>query len=173
VTVRAILGGLAAFLVVVFVTSTPAATTATDPRTLVLQKSDFPGSARQTMKQADKSAQQSSYLVTYRFKGSTQMLDVMSWAIVMSPRFAAAAFRQQRADLAGERKVALPRYGDEQIAVLAREDNEGQLWVRDGATVWGMSVNTAGVGNWGLITKSEAVAQLKRYAVKQMRRVRG
>ena len=99
------------------------------------------------------------------------MLDLTSWAIVMSPRLAAAAFRQQRTDLAGERKIALPRYGDEQVAALAREDNEGQLWVRKGGTVWGMSVNTAGVGNWGLITKAEAVAQLKRFAPKQMKRV--
>ena len=143
---------------------------AADPRTLVLQKADFPAGARQTMKQADKDPQQSSYFVSYRFKG-TKMLDLTSWAIVMSPRLATAAFRQQRADLVGERKVALPRYGDEQIAVLAREDNEGQLWVLDGATVWGMSVNTAGVGNWGLITKAEAVVQLKRYASKQMKRV--
>jgi hypothetical protein len=32
-------------------------------------------------------------------------------------------------------------------------------------------VNTAGAGNWGLITKADAIAQLKRYAPKQMKRV--
>jgi hypothetical protein len=170
-TARAILAGLALLVAAALVTTAPAATSAKDPKVLVLQKSDFPAGARQTMKQADRDAQQASHFVTYRVRGGSQMLDVMSWAIVMSPRLATVAFRQQRADLAGERKVSLPRYGDEQVAVLAREDNEGQVWVRKGGTVWGMSVNTAGVGNWGLITKAESVAQLKRYAPKQMRRV--
>ena len=169
-TARVVLAGLALLVAAALATGATAARSATDPKTLVLQKSDFPAGARQTMKQVDRSAQQWSYFVTYRVKGGSQMLDVMSWAIVMSPRLATVAFRQQRADLAGERKVSLPRYGDEQVAVLAREDNEGQLWVRKGGTVWGMSVNTAGVGNWGLITKAESVAQLKRYALKQMKR---
>jgi hypothetical protein len=144
---------------------------AADPRALVLQKSDLPPGARLTMKQADKNARLSSYLLSYRFRGRSQMLDLRSWAIVTSPQLAGVLFRQQRADLAGERRVALPPYGDEQIAVLAREDNEGQLWVRKGGTFWGLSVNTAGVGNWGLITRAESVAQLKRYAPKQMKRV--
>ncbi len=170
---RAVLAGLALLVASVLAAGATAAGSATDPKTLVLQKSDLSPGARQTMRQVDRSAQQSSYFVTYRVRGSSQMLDVMSWAIVMSPRLATVAFRQQRADLAGERKVSVPRYGDEQVAVLAREDNEGQLWVRKGGTVWGMSVNTAGVGNWGLITKAESVAQLKRYAPKQMKRVGG
>ncbi len=171
-TTRAIFVGLAVLLAASTTTALAGGSaSAQDPRALVLQKSDLPAGARQRMKQADKNAQYTSYFVSYRFRGASQLLDLMSSAIVMSPRLATSVFRQQRADLAGGRKVALPRYGDEQIAVLAREDNEGELWVRTGGTVWGMSVNTAGAGNWGLITKAESIAQLKRYAPKQMKRV--
>jgi hypothetical protein len=170
-TARAILAGLAAFLAAVMTTTALARGTANDPRALVLQKSDFPTGARLTRKQADNNAQWRAYFVTHRFRGGSQMLDLRSWAIVTSPRVARTVFRGQRADLAGNPRIVLPRYGDEQIAVVAREDNEGQLWVRKGGAVWGMSVNTAGVGNWGLITKAEAVAQLRRYAPKQMTRV--
>jgi hypothetical protein len=169
-TARAMVAGVAVVLAATMTATALARGTASDPKALVLQRADVPTGARQVLKYADRNAQSRSYFVTYRVKGRSQMLDVTSWAIVAPRQVASTMFHQQVADLAGEQKIALPRYGT-QVAVLAREDNEGQLWVLRGGTVWGITVNTAGVGNWGLITKAESVAQLKRYAAKQMKRV--
>lgn len=162
----------AAVLAVAMATTSLAAGTAKDPKTLILQKADFPAGARLLKRYADKSPQVNGYVVQWRYTGGAKQFELIDTVTVMSPRVATTAFRQARGLLQqGYRKISLPRYGDEQIAGLAREDNEGELWVRKGGVVWALSVNTASVGNWGLITKAESIAQLKQYAPKQAKRV--
>jgi hypothetical protein len=161
-----------AVLAVAIVTTPVGAGTAKNPKALVLQKADFPAGARLLKKYSDKSPQVDGYVVQWRYKGGAKQFELIDTVTVMSPRVATTAFRQARGLLQqGYRKISLPRYGDEQIAGLAREDNEGELWVRKGGVVWALSVNTAGVGNWGLITRAESIAQLKQYAPKQAKRV--
>lgn len=172
-TTRRILAAVAA-VVAATTTTALAASTANDPKTLVLQKSDFPAGARLVQKYTDKNPQVSSYMVQYRYKSGSKQFDLINTVAVMDRRLAVSAFREARGQLQqGYRKITLPKYGDEQAAALAREDNAGELWVRKGGTVWAISVNTAGVGNWGLITQAEAVAQLKQYAPKARKRAGG
>ena len=67
----------------------------------------------------------------------------------------------------------LPRYGDEQFAFwMKRTPNNGPeagLFVRRGSVVWQMTV-TGVPREWGT-TRAQVVAQLKKYALKQQRRV--
>ncbi len=162
----------AAVLAVAMATTAPAGGTAKDPKILVLQRADFPAGVRLLKSYADKSSQVNGYVVQWRYKGGTKQFEAISTATVMARPLAITTFRQARGLLQqGYRKLSMPKYGDEQIAGLAREDNEGELWVRKGGVVWALSVNTAGVGSWGLITKAESIAQLKQYAPKQAKRV--
>jgi hypothetical protein len=147
-----------------------AASSAHEPKTMVLQKADVPG-GRLAKKIADKNPQVDSYSVEWRYKAGGNQLYVISVASVMSRGLASTTFRQARGLLQhGYRKINLPKYGDEQVAALAREDNAGELWVRKGGVVWALTVNTFGLES-GLITKAEAIAQLKQLAPKQMKRV--
>ena len=154
-------------------TAALAASAAKDPKTLVLQKQDFPANAKQRRGLREKNAQVSSYFAEYRYKSGAKVYDVLSWAHVMSPAVAAPTFRELRNELKGGTEVKLPNCcgSKDQFAALARGDNEGELLVRKGGVIWGLSVNTAPVGNWGLITKPEATALLKRFGPKQMKRV--
>ena len=170
-TTRTILVAVAALLAATMTTTALAASTAKDPKTLVLQKSDFPAGARLGQKGADKSPQVSSYYVTYRYKAGSNQFELISTASVMSRGVAIRAFREARSLLQhGYQKISLPKYGDEQVAGLAREDNAGELWVRKGGVVWALTVNTADLAS-GLITKAESIALLKRFGPKQMKRV--
>jgi hypothetical protein len=162
---RTVLAAFAVLVAVAMVGTALAAGTAKDPKTLVLQKSDFPAGARLGQKGADKNPHVSSYYVTFRYTAGSKQFELISTASVMSRGLATSAFREARSQLLqGYRKISLPKYGDEQAAGLAREDNAGELWVRKGGTMWAISV-------LGPITQADAVAQLKRYAPKQMRRV--
>jgi hypothetical protein len=168
---RTVLAAFAAVVVATMATTALAASSAKDPKTMVLQKSDFPAGVRLGQKGADKSPQISSYYVTYRYKAGSNQFELISTASVMSRRIATSAFREARSLLQhGYQKISLPKYGDEQVAGLAREDNAGELWVRKGGVVWALTVNTADLAS-GLITKAESIAQLRQYAPKQMKRV--
>lgn len=168
-TTRTILAAVAALVAAAMTTTALAASTAKDPKTMVLQKSDFPAGASLASKPIrDKTPQVNSYSVEYRYQTGSKTFDLISIASVMNPRLAKNAFREARSLLQqGYRKISLPKYGDEQVAGLAREDNAGELWVRTGGTMWGIALNTGGV----LITKADSIAQLKRFAPKQLKRV--
>lgn len=166
-TTRTILAAVAALLAAAMTTTALAASTAKDPKDLVLQKSDFlPARASLWRKPIrDKNPQVSTYAVYYRYKTGSKTFELISTASVMNPNVATSAFREARSQLLqGYRKISLPKYGDEQAAGLAREDNAGELWVRKGGTMWAISV-------LGPITEADAVAQLKRFGPKQMKRV--
>lgn len=163
---RTILAAAAVLVAAAMTTTALAASTAKDPANLVLQKSDLPAGASLKGKPIrDKSPQVNSYSVQWRYKVGAKQFHLVSVASVMSRGVAVAAFREARSLFQfGYSKISLPKYGDEQAAGLAREDNAGELWVRKGGTVWALSV-------LGPITRADAIAQLKLYARKQMKRV--
>lgn len=170
---RTILAAVAALVAAAMTATALAASTAKDPKTLVLQKSDLPAGASLKGKPIrDKNAQVHAYSVEWRYKAGAKQFHLISVASVMSRAVAVAAFRQARSLFrSGYRKISLPKYGDEQVAALAREDNAGELWVRKGGIVWSISVNTVSFVKDGVITKPESIAHLKRFAPKQMKRV--
>jgi hypothetical protein len=166
-----VLAAVALVLAAAMTTTALAASTAKDPKTMVLQKADLPAGARLLKKIPEKDAQISAYSVEWRFKAGAKQFDLISVASVMSRGLAVAAFREARSLFQqGYRKITLPKYGDEQVAALAREDNAGELWVRKGGVVWSISVNTADLKS-GSITKAQSTAYLKQFATKQMKRV--
>lgn len=165
VTTRTTLAAVA--LVAGTITATAlAATTSKDPKTLVLQKSDLPAGARATAKYADAMG----YFVTYRYKTGSKQAELSSFvAVLPSRKLAVATFRELRTDVLDiERKLSLPKYGDEQIAAYL-PITDGQLIVRKGNTVWALILGAV-VGTPEL-TIAEAIAEFKRYGPKAMKRV--
>jgi hypothetical protein len=75
-----------------------------------------------------------------------------------------------RTDMAGDgRTVALPRYGAAQLATRSRSSADWlDVLVRQGRVVWSLSLRTNGVTVLGV---TRALAELKRYAAAQKRRV--
>lgn len=171
-TTRTILTTAVACIAAALATTPLAASTAKDPKTMVLQKADLPAGASLKGKPIrDKNAQVNAYSVEWRYKAGAKQFHLISVASVMTRGVAVAAFREARSLFQfGYRKISLPKYGDEQVAALAREDNAGELWVRKRGVVWSISVNTADLKS-GFITKAESIAHLKQLAPKQMKRV--
>lgn len=166
-TTRTILATVAALVAAALTTTALAASTAKDPKTMVLQKSDFLPARASLWREpeTDKNPQVSTYAVYYRYKTGSKTFDLISTASVMNPRLAKSAWREVRTLVQGDRKLSLPKYGGtEQVAGLAREDNAGQLWVLKGGTIWSISV-------LGPITTADAVAQLQRFGPLQQKRV--
>jgi hypothetical protein len=151
------------------VSAAPAAP-ANPAKTLALQKADFPRGTVARNPSATVSAAGSGYGVTYRYRtaGKPNELSV-SVAVFKSRAVAAQLFRESKAELGSATpRLQLPRYGDEQVAgfhVLGGS----QLIVRTGSVVWVLELQTI-VGSREL-TKAEALAEYRRYAPKQKRRI--
>jgi hypothetical protein len=157
---------VAALVAATLTTTALAVSAAKDPKTLVLQKSDFPAGARLTAKHADAMG----YLVTYRYKTGSKQAELSSFVVLLpSRKLAVAMFRELRTDVLDiERKLSLPKYGDEQIAGYL-PITDGQLIVRKGNTVWALLLGAV-VGTPEL-TIAEAIAEFKRYGPKARKRV--
>jgi hypothetical protein len=167
-----LLSTAAAALVAVALSATAlAGAAAKDPKTMVLQKADFPAGAgaRLTAKHGASSAAGSGYYVTYRYKTGSKPRELSSFVTVTKSRsLAVAVFRESKNDtISTSSRIVLPKYGDEQLATFLGLDG-GQLIVRKGNTVWLLKAEY--LLDPGL-TKAEAIAELKRYAPKQMRHV--
>jgi hypothetical protein len=171
-TTRTILAAAAVVVVAaVMATTALAASTLKDPKTLVLQKSDFPAGARLIKKYTAGGATSggATYYVTYRYKAGSKTRQLSSSAIVFKSRGAAVAgFRYFKSDtIKTATKLTLPKYGDEQFATFLGLDG-GELFVRKNTVVWSLKIDyDLDIG----LTKPEAIAELKRYAPKQMKRV--
>jgi hypothetical protein len=165
-TTRTILAALAAVLTAAITTTALAASAAKDPKTMVLQKSDFPAGARLTAKHSDAGG----LLVTYRYRTGSKQAELSSFvAVLPSRKLAVSAYRELRSDVLDiERRLTLPKYGDEQVAGYL-PITDGQLIVRKGNTVWALILGAV-IGTPELTT-AEAIVEFKRYGPKQMRRV--
>lgn len=166
---RTVLAAFAAVVAATMATTALAASSAKNPKTLVLQKSDFPAGARVINKYTagGASGAGAGYYVTYRYKSGSKTRELASFVLVAkSSSLAGALFRELKTDIP-RTKLVLPKYGDEQLAGFQGLDG-GTLIVRRNTVVWSLKIEyDIDIG----LTKPEAIAELKRYAPKQMKRV--
>jgi hypothetical protein len=145
-----------------------------DPKSMVLQKSDLPAGAARVQGGNAKACTRTECFVVWRYGAGAKRYELNSVAAVLGKGLAKQFYAEMTGDARGEPKFGakypLPKLGDKQFAFFAREDNEGNVIVLKGGTVWSLSVNT-GRGNIRLITKAQAAAEIKRFAPKQARRV--
>ena len=93
----------------------------------------------------------------------------MAVAVFKSKSVAVQMFRDYRSEMTpGIPKLTLPRYGDEQAANFSVLGGS-QLIVRRGSVVWVLELQTFMTEHE--LTKGEAIAEYKRYAPKQQRRI--
>jgi hypothetical protein len=147
---------------------TIAGSSAKAPADMVLQKADFPRTAKAN--RTDEYPEKKSHLVTYRYRSGQKQV-VLSSLVAVLPRvkLAKRAYRELKSSVIGiEDKLTLPKYGDEQDAAYLPA-TDGQLVVRKGNTVWALMIGNV-VGTKPLTT-AEATAELLRFAPKAMKRV--
>lgn len=134
---RTVVAGLAVLVAALIAGTALAASTAKNPKTLVLQKSDFPAGVRVVEKYTagGASAGGAGYYITYRYKSGSKMRELASFALVAkSSSLARALYRELKTDVP-RTKLVLPKYGDEQVAGFLGLDG-GLLVVRKNTVIW-------------------------------------
>jgi hypothetical protein len=175
---RRLLGAALVATGIVFATGTAlGASGAKDPLSLVLQRSDMPAKAKYTngrLPTVEKAMAAGGIASSVAFhhsniQRSLTKMDTVSGMVVTlkSPGDARKTYRLFKDDLAPkpDNIVQLPAYGDEQVAWWTPSVSKAELLVRKGSMVWQLEVNP------DLLTKSQTLAQLRVYAVKQKRRI--
>jgi hypothetical protein len=155
-----------------------AASAATNPLSLVLQRSDLPAKARYTngrLPTVERALARAGISNSAAFFLSTQQLSATRYETVSglvivtkSAGDARKTYRLTKADLAPKRGgvVRLAAYGDEQVAMWTKTVGKAELLVRKGSVVWQLEVDPEG------LTKSQTLGKLRTYAAKQKRRIR-
>ena len=181
----------AALLVACAAASANAATTAKSPKALALQLSDFPAGATLNNPAQFSGPGGSFYSQTFDVKNGGQEEEVTNYVSV-EPNTGSAnsTYAIQKATIGsepGEQALSLPSYGDTQAANWAVVKRGGgakrarsTLTVRKGRIVWYLIVENCGVLAPDAcfhppmppqITEAKAVAELKKYALKQKSRI--
>jgi hypothetical protein len=141
---------------------------------LALQKSDFPAGTVVRPGGGSATATGSSYAVTFQYRTGTKPNELSAFVAVSPGRgVATAMFRELKSEMGlGVPKLKLPPYGDEQVADFSPLGGS-RLLVRKGSVVWALELQTflTRGGRTHELTKAEAIAEYKRYAPKQQRRV--
>jgi len=171
---------LIALLAAAVTGSAVAASFASDPATMVLRKSDFPKGARYTWSDVP------SNVVKALKKGfgidasgayfagtipvSSTKSEVVSGAVYTTAnsgqaRRAYAAFKR---DFGSGSKLAVPVYGDEQIALYKPGSSIANMMVRRNSVVWQLTVQGVGLL---VISEAKMITEMKKYAGKQKARV--
>jgi hypothetical protein len=160
-----------------------AATTAGSPKTLVLQPADVPAGANRSISGLGGSLAK-SFTVTFNFQtGSREEVVTSNAAVSRTPGAAGTVYARTVAAYSGvgnEQALRLPAYGDEQHARFILPAARAELIVRKNTVVWMLSVENCGVySHTGCffgrtppkLTAAQAMAELKKYALKQKARV--
>jgi hypothetical protein len=178
----AVTAGLAAGAVAAGATPTP--------KVLGLRVSDFPAGAK-AASIIDVSGQVKAYSAAFNFKARGREEEVTELVVVSrSPTSATsqyASYAQMAQDVHRAAPLRLPGYGDEQSANWASYTAPGgarraraALVVRTNTVVWSLTVENCSVVSYSdcvfgstppPISRSQAVAELKLYAVKLRTRV--
>jgi hypothetical protein len=165
---------VAAVIAAVFATTAIAAGAPNKAKTLVLQKSDFPPGTVARDGQGSASSAGSGYGITFNYRTAGNPNELSASVVVLKARsLAVQTFRDYRSDMSSiVPKLTLPRYGDEQVANFSFIGGS-QLIVRKGSVVWVLELQTflTRGGQTHELTKAEAIAEYKRYAPKQQRRI--
>ena len=152
-----------------------------DARRLALQPSDLPASAKRMSEKESRSAPLPGgagrvYTTTFQFQAGRRTKAVGT--IVIAAPSAAVARRVFAAAHADARQnaampLSLPALGDEQFAALygrpAADEASAAVWVRKSTVVWQIQVSSV-KSPFGF-SKTEARAELTRFALKQKQRV--
>jgi hypothetical protein len=168
------LTAIAAVLTALIATGALAAATPNKAKTLVLQKSDFPPGTVAKHGGGSASTAGSGYGITFQYRTGGKPNELSASVVVLkSKSLAVQTFRDYRSDMSSiVPKLALPRYGDEQVANFSVIGGS-QLIVRKGSIVWVLELQTflTRGGQTHELTKAEAIAEYKRYAPKQQKRI--
>jgi hypothetical protein len=196
--VRTVLFVIAASTVATCMTAV-AAGAATSPRSLALRASDFPAGAKMNSSHSS-GIGGSMYTATFNFKvgGREEEVTDTVWYIpknaksptpglVVGPKVTYTGEVEENTGFHGEKSVSLPRYGDQQTANWANYTNSdgaararSALVVLKGRVVWVLTVENCGViAPYGCaygatppkISATQALSELKMYALKQKARV--
>jgi len=167
---RTILAAVAVALAATMTATALAAGTLKNPKTMVLQPSDFlPAKARVLSKYTSGASSQggAGYTVTYRYTSGSATREVQSSVVVMKSRsLAGEAYRFFKGEVnKAASKLTLPKYGDEQFATYFF--GEGELHVVRNTVLWVLTVRY----DSDSLTKAQAIAELKRFGSKAMKRV--
>ena len=161
---------------VVVTGSALAASAASDPLSLVLQRSDLPAKAKYAsgrLPTVEKALAAAGITGAVAFHHSTLPLsstryETVSGVVIVlkSAGDARRVYRLTKADLAPKpgSVVRLAAYGDEQVATWTQSVSKAEILVRKGSVVWQLEVDPEG-------TKSQVLGKLETYAVKQKRRI--
>jgi hypothetical protein len=157
-----------------------AASLAPDPVRMLLRKSDFPKSAKytsgdvpanviQALKKGFGIDARGAYVVADIPVSSTKS-EMVTGSVYTTlnagqARKVYAAFKH---DFGGGSKLALPTYGDEQIALYKPGSSIANMMVRRNSVVWSLSVEGMGLL---VIPKAQMIAEMKKYAAKHKARV--
>ncbi len=142
-------------------------------KALMLQKSDFPAGTTVKSASGDASAAGSGWVATFHYKSGQPVELTIAVTVFKSRALAVELFRELKGDMIPlVPKISLPKYGDEQVAnhsVLGGS----QLIVRKGSVIWMFEPQTFMTrgGKTYELTRAKAIAEYKRYAPKQQRRV--
>lgn len=149
------------------------ASAAQEAKQLVLQKSDFPKSAAARVTIQGRTPGGGGFATFAYQTGSAPNELSVSVAVVPTRAMAVALFNEFKSDVpAIVRRIQLPKYGDEQFAYFHVAQGSS-LVVRKNAVVWAFELQTflTRGGKTHELTMAEAIAEYKRYAPKQKRRV--
>jgi hypothetical protein len=181
---------IAAVVAVLAVTTGVAAAGGPSPKSLALRQSDLPANAHRTADYASQSAplpghlRAPAYAATYVFARGQKREQVH--VIVIAPGSVGKARAVLRASVADAREFVdtvqhraarIPRYGDDQYAVVTgdpgAEETGGRIWVRKGAIVWGLEIATDPLAHDFGLSLAQTLAELRTYAGRQQRRADG
>jgi hypothetical protein len=172
----------------VVTTGALAAHAGNDPKKLALRASDFPAKAERTHQQASGSAslpgglRGAAYAATYTFPSGPKREIVFQLVVVAKSESHARAVYAAAVKEAKEMNqplqhsaLRLPAYGDQQSATLlgdvAAEETQTQMWVRRKSVVWQLMIFTDPTEKDSGFSKTQALAELAKYAGKLKARV--
>jgi hypothetical protein len=150
-----------------------AASAVKDPMRLILTRADVAG-AKQTVQQAPidtggvrgKFAGYSYYFMRGQLEGLQVAGGVYAVESAAQAQKVFASLQRQPGGTSPGTKVQLPRYGDQQIAWHKASASYAKALVRKNTVVW--QVEIVGTGSFAPV---DELAELKKYALKQQRRV--
>jgi len=166
---------VSAVLAAAVAASAVAAAVGSDPAAMVLTKGDFsnkgvkyslgdiPANVIQGLKGLGVTASGAYFGATIPV-GSTKS-EVVSGAVfkTLSPGEARKAYAAFNSDNGGGSRLALPPYGDEQIALYKPGSSVANMLVRRNSVVWQLSVEGMGLL---VISRAQMIAELKKYAAR-------
>lgn len=143
------------------------------PPPIVLQKSDFAPAAKARLLQGEAAGKGGFANYAYVSRGRPNELS-SSVAVLPTTGQARALFEEFKRDALSfpkQQRLALPQYGEEQVATFGRAGS--QLIVRTRRVIWMLELQTflTRGGRTHELTKAEAIAEYRTYAPKQRVRV--